>query len=210
MKTFALQSLLLAVAVDCAFAVATKPAAAQTPSNQVQPAAQTAADSPTAAASAPPQVSSDARYAEILGQLTRVHLQRIEQLNAQVPGTITADDVALIQLQLKAADQLEQQAKSAQQIDWFSMVLTQAQIAKIAADLEWSRVSKVRQQNPQSIAELDAEMVHLRAELADVDFQRGQAVANKPADDRQNWALQYLVMQVQALQDKVRRLEERE
>jgi hypothetical protein len=198
MKTIA-QNLILLAAVASAIDFSNTPALAQATADQTKPAAQaTSRDNP------------DARYAQILGQLMRVRLERIRELNSQVAGTITADDVSVIELELKAADQLQQQATNSKEIDWFSMVLTQAQISKTSADMDWKRVAKLRQQSPQTLSELDAEMVHLRAQLADMNLERGKAAQNKSADDRQNWALQYLVMEVQTLQDKVQRLEERE
>jgi hypothetical protein len=197
MKFFVHSLLLPGALVACAMVVSIKPAGAQATSNQDQTAKQaTSSDNP------------DVSYAQLLGQLMRVRLERIRELNSQVPGTISADDIALNELQLKAVDQLEQQAKTSKEIDWFSMVLIQAQISKTAADLDWKHASKLRQQSV--ISESDAEMSHLRAQLAEVNLERGKAVEKKSADDRQNWALQYLVMEVQTLQDKVRRLEERE
>jgi hypothetical protein len=197
MKPFAKNPLLIAVAVACAFTAPNRPAVAQAPAakNTATPQAKSS-DNP------------DATYAQLLGQLMHVRLERTKQLNTQVPGTFSADDVSVIELELKAADQLAKQAKDAKEIDWFSMVLTQAQISKTSADLDWKRAAKLRQQNV--ISESDAEMSHLRAQLATVNFERGKAAQSKSADDRQNWALQYLVMEVQTLQDKVQRLEERE
>jgi hypothetical protein len=196
MKSIFQTLLLLTIAIACALIFADRPAFAQATADSSKPAA--SSDNP------------DASYAAILGQLMRVRLERIKQLNSQVPGTITADDISVIELELKAADKLQKQATDSKEIDWYSMVLMQAQISKTSADLDWKQVSRLRQQSPQTISELDAEMVHLRAQLADLNLQRGKAAQNKPADDRQNWALQYLVMEVQTLQDHVQRLEERE
>jgi hypothetical protein len=197
MKHFTQNLTLLAAAVACAILALTESAFAQATAGQTNPA------TPAASSQNP-----DATYTQLLSQLMRVRLERIKQLNTQVPGTFSPDDIAVTELQLKAVDQLEQQAKASKEIDWFSMVLVQAQISKAAADLDWKHASKLRQQSV--ISEDDAEMSHLRAQLAAVNLERGKAVEKKSADDRQNWALQYLVMEVQSLQDKVARLEERE
>ena len=197
MKHFTQNLTLLAAAVACAILASTESAFAQATAGQTNPA------TPAASSQNP-----DATYTQLLSQLMRVRLERIKQLNTQVPGTFSPDDIAVTELQLKAVDQLEQQAKASKEIDWFSMVLVQAQISKAAADLDWKHASKLRQQSV--ISEADAEMSHLRAQLAAVNLERGKAVEKKSADDRQNWALQYLVMEVQSLQDKVARLEERE
>jgi hypothetical protein len=190
-------SMPVSVAVLLAFAgVSTL---AQAPVDQTKPAVQS-----------PSATNPDVQYMQILSQLLHVRLQRIKQLNAQVPGTVTDDDIALLELQAKSVDQLAAQAKDGKETDWFSLVLVWAQISNISADHDWQRVAKVRQQSPQAISEPDAEMVRLRAQLATANLERGKAVQNKSADDRQNWALQYLVMEVQTLQDKTQRLEERE
>jgi hypothetical protein len=160
------------------------------------------------AAQTAPAGNPDARYAEILAQILRVHLDRLRQINSQVPGTVTDDDIAVLELQAKSFDKIAANAKDGKEAEWFSMVLMWAQISKISADRDWQRVAKLRQQG--AISQADAEVVRLRAELAAVNLERGKAVQNKSADDRQNWALQFLVVEVQVLQDKVQRLEERE
>jgi hypothetical protein len=152
----------------------------------------------------------DARFAQILAQLTTDRLERAKHANAEVPGTVASDDIALIQQELEAFVRLQNDAKDGGKINWFNMLIDMAEATKSSADSDWQRVSAIRAKNPQSLSELDADMMRLRAELADVNLQRGKAVASGSADERQNWALQYLFVQMQEVRDRVRVLEERE
>jgi hypothetical protein len=152
----------------------------------------------------------DARFAQILAQLTMDRLERAKQANAKVPGTVASDDIALIQKELEADVRLQNDAKDGGKINWFNMLIDMAEATKSSADSDWQRASAIRAKSPQSLSELDADMVRLRAELADVNLERGKAVASGSADERQNWALQYLFVQMQEVRDRVRVLEERE
>lgn len=150
----------------------------------------------------------DAQITDTLYQLTRARLERVMRANAEVPGTVAADDVAAIEGELAAIS--EQQGINGEVLDWFSTLIGIAEVTKTSAESDWKRVSILQQESPQSITELDAEMVRLRARLAALNLQRGRLAAKGSADDRENWALQYLSMETQDLRDRVRRLEVRE
>jgi hypothetical protein len=93
--------------------------------------------------------------------------------------------------------------------DWFSTLLAIADIAKVSAEADWKRASKLRREYPAAISELDVEMRRLNARLADLNLQRGKLAGKGTAIDRQNWALVYLCVRMQELTDRVRILEHR-
>jgi hypothetical protein len=151
----------------------------------------------------------DARFAQILIQLTSDRLQRAKSANTEVPGTVSADDLALIQRELDAFVQLDNDTKNGGKLNWFKMLLDMAEASRSSADSDWRRISALPE-TTQGFARLDRDMVRLRAELADVNLERGKAAASGSADEKQNWALQYVFVQMQEVRDRVRVLEERE
>jgi len=150
----------------------------------------------------------DAQIADTLYELTRTRLERVMHINTKVPGTVLAGDIGIINGELKAIS--DQEGRNGEAVDWFSTLVGVAEVTKASADADWKRVSALQQENPELISELDVAMVRLRARLADLNLQRGKLAAKGTADERQNWALLYLSMQVQELRDRVRVVEERQ
>jgi hypothetical protein len=149
--------------------------------------------------------SLDAQLADTLRGITRVRLQRAIQLNEQVRGTYSADDINTMKEQLAALDR--QQGKSGEGLDWYSTLIGLAEISKSVAEADVKRVSVLRQQN--SVSDLDVELARLRAQLADLNLKRGKSAAKETAEERQNWGLLFVACQVEQLKDQVRTLDAR-
>ena len=149
----------------------------------------------------------DAQLADTLRRLTRVRLERAIQINSKVPGTYSAEDFKIIKAELAAIDKNE--ARNGEVIDWFSTLIGMAKVSKTAAEAEWESVSALRQQPIQTISDLNFEIVRLRSQLANIDLQRGLMAAKGTQEERQNWALLYLTLEIQGLKDQVRILDER-
>jgi hypothetical protein len=149
----------------------------------------------------------DAQIGDTLIRLTRARLEVATRLNAQARGTVLPDDVAIVQEELRAID--EQERTRCEVTDWFATLLAIADIAKVSAEADWKRSSKLRREYPAVISELDVEIRRLNARLADLNLQRGKLAGKGTAADRQNWALLYLSVKMQELTDRVRLLEHR-
>jgi hypothetical protein len=149
----------------------------------------------------------DAQIGDTLIRLTRARFEVATRLNAQVRGTVLPDDVAIVQEELRAID--EQERTRDEVTDWFSTLLASADIAKVSADANWKRASKLRREYPAALSELDVEILRLHARLADLNLQRGKLAEKGTASDRQNWAFLYLSVKMQELTDRVRLLERR-
>ena len=149
----------------------------------------------------------DAQIGDTIIRLTRARVEVATRLNAQARGTVPPDDVAIVQEELRAID--EQERTSGELTDWFSTLLAIADIAKVSAEADWKRASKLRREYPAAISELDVEIRRLNARLADLNLQRGKLAGKGTASDRQNWALLYLSVKMQELTDRVRLLEHR-
>ncbi|MFL6544698.1 MAG: hypothetical protein ACJ8LM_05875 [Candidatus Udaeobacter sp.] len=150
----------------------------------------------------------DAQISETLYELTRARLERVMRINARVPGTVSIDDVGIVNGELKAMNRHE--GRNGEAADWFSTLIGVAEVTKASADSDWKRVSALQQGNSQLFSDLDVELVRLRARLADLNLQRGRLAARGTADERQNWAVLYLSMEMQELKDRVRVAEERQ
>jgi hypothetical protein len=199
MKLIVYALVLVTTTALCSMGVAQEKA--NTPSGPGQQASVSQANSET---------NPDAQFMQILGKLASLRLERLKRINATVPGSVAPDDVALLELQLKAIDKLRQETQASGQVNGYSMLLELAEISKAAAVLEWNRVSAIRDRSPSSISEGDAEMTRLRAELADVNLLRGRSLATRSVQEQQNWALQFLFVELQGLHDAVRNLEGRQ
>src|SRR4051812_41986344 len=76
----------------------------------------------------------DAQIADTLYRLTRARLERAARLNTKVPGTVSADDVAIINGELKAVNDRER--RNGEGADWFSMLFGVAEVTKASADAD--------------------------------------------------------------------------
>lgn len=164
------------------------------------------------AAALPPKTEEplDARFMQILEELARISLDRFKQVNARAPGVVAPENIALLELQVKTIDKLRQETMDAGRLNGFSLLIGLAEASKTKAAMEWKRIVAIRERSPASISQSDAELARLRSELANVNLLRGQAAANGSAEEQQNWALQYLVVELQSLHDQVRNLETRQ
>jgi hypothetical protein len=149
----------------------------------------------------------DAQIGDTLIRLTRARLEVATRLNAQARGTVLPDDVAIVQEELRAIG--EQERTRGEVTDWFATLLAIADIAKVSAEADWKRASKLRREYPAVISELDVEIRRLNARLAVLNLQRGKLAGKGTAGDRQNWALLYLSVRIQEVTDRVRLLEHR-
>jgi hypothetical protein len=165
-----------------------------------------------AAPSSPPNAagSSDEQFVQILAQLASIRLERVNQINAKVPGSVPPDDVALMELQAKSIDALRPKSNDAGQVSGYAMLVSLAEISHASAAQEWKRVSAIEARSPGTISKQEAEMVRLRAELAEVILARGKSAATRSPQDQQNWALQLLFVELQSLRDAVQSLEARQ
>jgi hypothetical protein len=171
--------------------------------------AQATADKQLAAQSAA-MSDLDSQFIQLLTRMTSNRLAFAKRINEKVPGTVSPDDVVNLEQQLKAMQSLEEETKKLGRVDLFSMQLAQAQVTKTFADMDWKQTSRLMQQSPDAMNPADAELIRLRAELANVNLERGKAVEHKSAQERLDWTLQSLFVTVQALQGQVERIDERE
>ena len=152
----------------------------------------------------------DSQFLAALSQLTAARLDFANRINQKVADTYSPEDIADLQQQAKAVQTIMDEAKKNGHVDWFALQLAQARVSKRTTEMDWKKAAALRQHSPEAISDADVEMAHLRANLADLNLRRGKAVLSKSPDERLNWAVESLFIDVQSLQDKVQSLEERE
>jgi hypothetical protein len=172
--------------------------------------AQATADKPAPIASATSDSDLDTQFLDALGRLTAARLDFANRINQKVADTYSPEDIVDLQQQAKAVQTIMDEAKKSGHVDWFALQLAQARVSKRTTELDWKKAAALRQRSPDAVSDADVEMAHLRAQLADLNLRRGQAVATKSPDERLTWAVESLFIDVQSLQDKVQSLEERE
>jgi hypothetical protein len=156
---------------------------------------------------APAYSNVDVQLADTLRQLRRIRLEHAIQINSRARGTFSANEIDTLKEELAVID--HQEGRSGEAIDSFSTMLGLAEAWKSVADADCQRASTLRKLNPQSLPEFDVEIACLLAHLADQNLQRGRLAAKGTAEDRQNWALLFITMEIQQLKDQTRILDAR-
>jgi hypothetical protein len=152
----------------------------------------------------------DNQFVAALARLTAARLDFANRINQKVADTYSPEDIADLQQQAKAVQLIVDDSKKTGHVDWFALQLAQARVSKRTTEMDWKKAAALRQRSPDAISDADVELAHLRAQLADLNLRRGQAVVSKSPDERLNWAVESLFIDVQSLHDKVQSLEERE
>jgi exonuclease VII large subunit len=153
---------------------------------------------------ATPEANSDSleiRYARAQLQLAEANLTRVQQSNRRVPRSVPGSVVAEYQREVDVARKRLEQATAGKTASEFQVWLRRAQAEQESADTAWKNATAVNSRDPGAFDPLDVERFRLRAEVAKLEFQRGQ----KLADDSREAQLQW---EADLLDNKLRRLEE--
>jgi hypothetical protein len=155
-------------------------------------------------AAATPEVTSESvevRYARAQLQLAQTNLTRVQQSNRRVQRSVPGSVVADYQREVEVAKTRLEQATAGKTASEFQVWLRRAQAEQESADTAWKNATAVNSRDPGAFDPLDVERFRLRAEVAKLQLQRGQ----KLADDSREAQLQW---EADLLDNKLRRLEE--
>jgi hypothetical protein len=163
---------------------------------------------PAAPHAAAPE-SVEVRYARAQLQLAEANLKRVDQSNQRlarsVPSSVVAQyqrDVQLAQTRL-AQTQLAQ-AASGQAANDFQIWLARAAAERQTAETAWKGAQLANSSVPGTFAPLDVERLRLRAEVAQLQLERGQALVGAGRETQLQWQLDLLQNQVQRLEEESR------
>jgi hypothetical protein len=148
--------------------------------------------------------SLDVRYAQAQLQLAEANLSRIQQSNQRVPRSVPESVVAEYRDDVTVAQARLDQATAGQAANEFQGWLERAATEQRAAEALWTIATTANSHLPGTFDALDVERYRLRAEVARLQFERGQALIAAAADAQMQWKIEMLDNQVQRLKEEAR------
>jgi hypothetical protein len=151
------------------------------------------------------QDSIEVRFARAQLQLAEVSLKQVRQMNQRATGAVPQNAVAQYEQDVEVAKALVQAAdhRPGQQEDLFPVWLRRAEAEATSAETQWRSAAAANRRAPGAYADLEVERLHLRADVARLRFEHGQALADKSAEVRLQWQLGVLADDVERLKDEV-------
>jgi hypothetical protein len=163
-------------------------------------------------AAVPPAPSDQAaeglevRYARAQLQLAEANLQRVEQINKRLARSVPSSVVADYQQDAQVARRQLQQSLSGQPSSDFQVWIGRAQAEWKTAETYWKNATAVNARSPGSFEALDIERFRLRAEVARLQMDRGEALVDASREAQLQWEVELLNNQVQRLKEETSRL----
>ncbi len=158
---------------------------------------------PTALKNAPVE-SINLRYARAQLQLAETNLKRVEQSNKRVERSVPSSIVAEYQYDVEVAKTRLQQATAHAATSDFLVWLQRAEAERKSAETTWKNATAVNGRTAGTFDPLDIERYRLWAEVARLQLERGQSLANSSREVQLQWELEVLNNQVQRLQEESR------
>jgi hypothetical protein len=148
--------------------------------------------------------SVDVRYARAQLRLAEANLDRVEQRNKKYERTVPSSVVAEYQDDVRVAKTRLQQATTGRSANEFQVWLGRAEAERRSAETAWKNASAANNSVPGTVAPSDVERLRLRAEVAKLQLERGQALVNAGRDSQLQWQSELLDNQVQRLKEEGR------
>jgi hypothetical protein len=149
--------------------------------------------------------SIEVRYARAQLQLAEANLNRVEQSNKQVAGSVPSSVVAEYQHDVQVAKTRLAHAAGGQAASEFQVWLQRAEAEHNAAETTWQIATTVNGHLPGTFDPLDIERFRLRAEVARLQLERGQTLVDSGFEAQFQWKMDLLDYQVQRLKEESRR-----
>jgi hypothetical protein len=159
------------------------------------------------AATAAVKSNIDAQFAEAMYRLATARLQRVRNVDRRSSGSVAPGDITRMELQVQALSKMQEAARRDGKLDWYTMLLSEAEMSKEFADAALKRLTTIQAANPALVGKDDLQIAELAAQIAELNLQRGKDAASKGHEEQQNWGLQFLLLDSQTLQDRVHLLE---
>ena len=149
--------------------------------------------------------SIEVRYARAQVQLAEVNLNRVEQSNKRVAGSVPSSVVDEYQHDVQVAKTRLEQATAALAASDFPVWLERADTERRAAETTWKKATTLNRRVPGTFRPLDIEGFRLRAEVAKLQLERGQTLVESGREAQLQWQIEMLNNQVQRLKEESRR-----
>jgi hypothetical protein len=154
---------------------------------------------------APPKEESlDVRYARAHLAMAEANLARVETANRRVANAVAGvvvggyqQDLAVAKVRLQAA-----LGEAQEPADFWLRV---AEASAKTADRNWRSAAAANQKVAGTIHELDIERLRLRAEVSQLNLERGRALADASPEARLQWQIELVHDELQRLDEEVLR-----
>jgi small-conductance mechanosensitive channel len=156
------------------------------------------------APSRPTSESVEVRYGRAQLQLAEANLDRVNQSNKQLERSVPSSIVAEYQDDVRVAKTRLQQATAGRSADEFQVWLERAEAEWRSAQTTWTNAKEVNRSAPDTFVPIDVERFRLRAEVAKLQLERGQALAGAGREAQLQWQSDLLDNQVQRLKEETR------
>ncbi|MBI3462846.1 MAG: hypothetical protein HY000_07265 [Planctomycetes bacterium] len=151
---------------------------------------------------APKQEGLDVRYARAHLALAEANLARVDRANRRVANAVAGVVVVGYQEDLAVA-KVRLQAALGESDEPSAFWLRVAEAAAKTADRNWRSAAAANQRAAGTIHELDIERLRLRAEVAQLNLERGRALADASPEDRMQWQIELVHDELQRLDEEV-------
>nr|AUN37415.1 hypothetical protein [uncultured bacterium] len=150
-------------------------------------------------------VSLDQRHASAQLALAETSLQRVRQVNARVANVISANVVAEYVGDVETAKLRVANVENAGGGEPFAVWLRGAEASARAAEAAWKSAVRANEQKSDTVDPLEVQRLRLLMELAQLNVERGRAIADKPRETQLQWQLGLLHDDVERLKEYVLR-----
>lgn len=194
---------MLLIAVGCGQILQTASPANAAPASS--PPSSAAPNGVGSAPDAPSSESIEVRYARALLRLAEANLQRVEASNKRVAGTVPKSVIAEYEDDVQIAKSRLEQADAGDAAKAFQAWLARAEAEERAAQNQWKVATAVNAHRPGAFDALDVERFRLRAEVAQLQLERGRTLVAADSEAQLQWAIELVDNQLQWLKEEARR-----
>ncbi len=149
--------------------------------------------------------NAEVRYARAQLQLAEANLKRVEQSNQQMERTVPSSVVDEYRHDVQVSKLRLDRATTGHGADQFAVWLQRADAERQSAETAWKNATAANKSVPGTIIPIDVERFRLRAEVAKLQLERGQALVDGGHEAQLQWEVEMLDNQVQHLNEESRR-----
>lgn len=150
--------------------------------------------------------SLELRYARVRFELAEANLKRVEQMNKKLDRTVPSSVVADFKNDLAEAELQFRQATKEAPVDPLAVWLRRAESAFQSATTRWKNAVAANRRVPDTIPALDVDRFRLRAEVAELQWQRGKKLAGAPREQQLAWQVDLLNDEMELLKEETTRV----
>lgn len=148
----------------------------------------------------------EVRYARAQLQLAEANLKRVQRMNQRLARSVPESVVAEYQQDADVARLQLEQAQPRSPGGEFQVWLRRAESESKRAESYWKKAVAVNVRSAKSFETLDIERFRLRAEVARLEFERGQALVQATHEAQLQWEVDLLNNEVQRVKEEATRV----